>query len=135
MARKRTRISTTVFALVTNRNRHVLMVRREFEPSAGKLTLPGMDSVAGHWMSDTVLHELRAQTGLVGDAPIVRAVIDSMNKSHRTIYLIYQVRVADQTTLRPGEGIASVEWVDTTQCDSDAVAFNLYQPIVNVVHR
>lgn len=113
-------ISIDVVPLRLNRLTHqveVVLVRREFEPSAGRLALPGVLLLSGELLDDAVHRALRDKAGIMREH--VRAtgdvgVFDTPGRDPRgpTLSITKYVIVGDK--FEPGEPVSVVAVPEAT---------------------
>lgn len=84
-------ITTLVYAL---HDGHVALLQRAKEPNQGLWSPPGGKLEAGESPLAGALRELTEETGLVGIAPRLRAVVSELDPLRREAWLMFVFRVA-----------------------------------------
>ncbi len=96
-----------------NRDRHVLLIRRGWEPFKGYWALPGGHVDAGEHTAAAAHRELREETGLTVPALQPFAVYADPGRDPRGRYVTfaYTTRLADTPLLRPADDAVDARWL------------------------
>jgi protein-S-isoprenylcysteine O-methyltransferase Ste14/ADP-ribose pyrophosphatase YjhB (NUDIX family) len=103
------RLATLVYAV---RDDQVLLLRRNSEPNRGLWVAPGGKLERGEAPSECAVREMREETGLDIDHPVLRAVMTetSPRPDYQWLTFIYVARWFDGT-FTPAPGIGEFRWV------------------------
>jgi ADP-ribose pyrophosphatase YjhB (NUDIX family) len=103
------KLATLVYAL---RDEQVLLVRRETEPNRGLWVAPGGKIEHGESPDECAVREMREETGLVVERPVLRAVMTetSPRADYQWLTFIFVARDFDGT-FTPAPGIGEFRWV------------------------
>lgn len=103
------RLATLVYAL---RDEQVLLLRRTTEPNRGLWVAPGGKLEHGESPAECAVREMREETGLVIERPVLRAVMTetSPRPDYQWLTFIYVAWDFDGT-FAPAPGIGEFRWV------------------------
>lgn len=103
------KLATLVYAL---RDEQVLLVRRTSQPNRGLWVAPGGKLDHGESPAECAVREMREETGLVVDRPVLRAVMTEISprSDYQWLTFIFVARTFDGT-FTPAPGIGDFRWV------------------------
>ena len=108
-ARPQLKLATLVYAL---RDEHVLLLRRTTEPNRGLWVAPGGKLDAGESPVECAVREMREETGLVIERPVLRAVMTETSPRPDYQWLTFIFVAWDFAgTFAPAPGIGEFRWV------------------------
>lgn len=103
------KLATLVYAL---RDEQVLLVRRNSEPNRGLWVAPGGKLERGESPVECAVREMREETGLVIDRPVLRAVMTETSPRADYQWLTFIFVAWDfDGTFTPAPGIGEFRWV------------------------
>jgi 8-oxo-dGTP diphosphatase len=103
------KLATLVYAL---RDEQVLLVRRITEPNRGLWVAPGGKLEPGESPAECAVREMREETGLAIDRPVLRAVMTETSPRADYQWLTFIFVAWDFAgTFTPAEGIGEFRWV------------------------
>jgi protein-S-isoprenylcysteine O-methyltransferase Ste14/8-oxo-dGTP pyrophosphatase MutT (NUDIX family) len=103
------KLATLVYAL---RDQQVLLLRRNSEPNRGLWVAPGGKMEHGESPVECAVREMREETGLTIDRPVLRAVITETSPRADYQWLTFIFVAWDfDGTFSPAQGIGEFRWV------------------------
>lgn len=106
--------AAVVDAVIQN-NEKVLLIERGSPPDRGKWAFPGGFIQKGYSAEQTVVKEVKEETGLDVEATKLMMVLSSPNRDPRgTVSLVFSCRLKEGATLtpQPGDDANKAEWFD-----------------------
>lgn len=114
----------------------VLLIRRRFEPLAGRWSLPGGALEVGETLPEGLVREVREETGLDVDVGPVVDVFDRMTRDddgrvrYHFVLIDYLCRPTGGT-LEPGSDVSAAEWAAV----ADLPRYELTPKTLDVIER
>jgi protein-S-isoprenylcysteine O-methyltransferase Ste14/8-oxo-dGTP pyrophosphatase MutT (NUDIX family) len=113
------RLATLVYAL---RDQQVLLLRRTTEPNRGLWVAPGGKLDHGESPAECAMREMREETGLVIERPLLRAVMTETSPRADYQWLTFIFVALDFTgTFTPAPGIGEFRWVPVDEVTNLAI--------------
>lgn len=93
----------------------LLMVRRGRLPQSGRWALPGGHVEPGELLVETVVRELREETGLEGACGGLLGWTEHITEQHHVVVLGFEVTVLERAAPRPGDDAVEARWVPLSE--------------------
>jgi ADP-ribose pyrophosphatase YjhB (NUDIX family) len=114
----------------------VLLVKRRFEPLAGRWSLPGGALEVGETMAEGLAREMKEETGLDVDVGPVVDVFDRITRDESGRVRFHYVLVDCLCTIRAGTPVAGSDVAEVVVADVDDLGqYDLTPKTLEVVRR
>ena len=114
----------------------VLLIKRRFEPLAGRWSLPGGALETGETLAEGLAREMEEETGLAVDVGPVVDVFDRITRDGQGLARFHYVLVDFLCTVRAGSPAAGSDVAEVALADpGDLAAYDLTPKTLEVIGR